>query len=164
MFCRSCGSEIDDKAVICVKCGSKPFSGKAYCIRCGSKVNDEMELCPSCGIRLRPKPINYKKKAKIAKGISLYGFVLTVLLFTVLFIRSSNSPEYIRDKAYVLYEDEEYFYVQNRNLVPEEVQSYWAENIRLGLLLVMSIITTVISSIVAISQSIKSKRQSKRRN
>ena len=148
MYCRLCGSEINDKAVICVKCGGKPFIGKAYCSRCGCKTNDDMELCPSCGARLRPKPIKYKRKAKTAKRVALVGFALTVLIFILLFIRSK--PESIPDSPYMLYSSgtipSEYHWV--RTPVSEEVQSYWAESRRLGVLLVISFITAVISSIV----------------
>jgi uncharacterized membrane protein YvbJ len=31
MFCKNCGKQIDDKAVICVHCGVPPKSEKKYC-------------------------------------------------------------------------------------------------------------------------------------
>jgi hypothetical protein len=52
MFCRNCGSQVDDKAVVCVSCGVHPQKGKKYCQSCGKEVNEISDVCISCGAKL----------------------------------------------------------------------------------------------------------------
>lgn len=52
MFCRNCGKEIDDKAVVCVGCGVPPKKGKTFCGSCGKETNEAAEICISCGVKL----------------------------------------------------------------------------------------------------------------
>lgn len=52
MFCRNCGKEIDDKAVVCVGCGVPPLKGSKYCQACGKDVPEQAEVCVSCGAKL----------------------------------------------------------------------------------------------------------------
>lgn len=53
MYCRVCGSLINDKAEICVKCGCRPLNGNEYCQECGAKTNEKQEMCIRCGCRLK---------------------------------------------------------------------------------------------------------------
>lgn len=52
MFCRNCGNEIDDKAVVCVKCGVRPNDGKAHCQACGKETQPGAVVCVHCGAQL----------------------------------------------------------------------------------------------------------------
>lgn len=52
MYCRNCGKEIDDKAVVCVGCGVPPLKGVKYCQACGKDVPEQAEVCASCGAKL----------------------------------------------------------------------------------------------------------------
>lgn len=52
MYCRNCGKEVAEQAVMCVACGSPPKSGKKFCQNCGSETNPAAEVCPKCGVRL----------------------------------------------------------------------------------------------------------------
>lgn len=52
MYCRNCGSEIDDKAVICVKCGVQTGIGRDFCYNCGSRTEPGAIVCLRCGAGL----------------------------------------------------------------------------------------------------------------
>lgn len=53
MFCRNCGKEISDKAIVCVNCGVRPFASQRFCQECGSTTRQNQEICVNCGVRLR---------------------------------------------------------------------------------------------------------------
>lgn len=55
MFCRNCGKELSDQAVMCVSCGAPPGlprEGHNYCPNCGSKTDPAAQVCMNCGISL----------------------------------------------------------------------------------------------------------------
>ena len=52
MFCRNCGSETADQAVICVKCGCPPKKGSNYCQNCGAATQPIQVVCVKCGVQL----------------------------------------------------------------------------------------------------------------
>lgn len=52
MFCRNCGKEVAEQAVMCVACGVPPKSGKKFCQNCGAETNQAAEVCTKCGVRL----------------------------------------------------------------------------------------------------------------
>lgn len=52
MYCRHCGSEVNEKAVVCVKCGVHPLNDSQHCQECGQPTNEKQEICTSCGCRL----------------------------------------------------------------------------------------------------------------
>ncbi len=52
MYCRTCGAEVADKAVMCVKCGVPPKAGAIYCQNCGEGTNENAEICVKCGVKL----------------------------------------------------------------------------------------------------------------
>lgn len=52
MFCRNCGKEVAEQAVMCVACGVPPKSGKKFCQNCGAETNQAAEICTKCGVRL----------------------------------------------------------------------------------------------------------------
>lgn len=52
MFCRNCGKEVAEQAVMCVACGVPPRSGKKFCQNCGAETNQAAEVCTKCGVRL----------------------------------------------------------------------------------------------------------------
>ena len=60
MYCRNCGKEISNEAVICVHCGVPAGKGNAYCPSCGGEVHPEAVVCVNCGVPLKkqaPKDI-----------------------------------------------------------------------------------------------------------
>lgn len=52
MYCRHCGKEVPDQAVICVGCGVPPRAGKNFCQHCGAQTQPLAEFCIHCGVRL----------------------------------------------------------------------------------------------------------------
>jgi TM2 domain-containing membrane protein YozV len=52
MYCRNCGNEVVDQAVMCVSCGLPPTAGKNYCQACKTPTDPAAEVCRGCGRRL----------------------------------------------------------------------------------------------------------------
>ncbi len=52
MFCRNCGKEVAQVAVICPGCGANPVAGSTYCQNCGAQVDANAEVCVKCGVKL----------------------------------------------------------------------------------------------------------------
>jgi hypothetical protein len=52
MYCRNCGKQVADQAVMCVSCGVPPKNGRNFCQACGAQSNPAAEVCTQCGIRL----------------------------------------------------------------------------------------------------------------
>lgn len=73
MFCRNCGSEMDNLASICVKCGVAVNVGNKYCANCGSPVMPGAAACTTCGASLNVQPAS-QQKSRIAAG--LFGIFL----------------------------------------------------------------------------------------
>ena len=77
MYCRNCGNEMHDEAVICVKCGVPVGKGNSYCAHCGAEVAPEAVICPVCGIGIaasQPQQVNAagsteSPKSKLAAGL-----------------------------------------------------------------------------------------------
>lgn len=55
MYCRTCGKEINDKAVVCIGCGVKPLSGNKFCQNCGAETNSSALICMKCGAKVSRK-------------------------------------------------------------------------------------------------------------
>jgi len=55
MYCRNCGKEVSEEAVVCVACGVPPKRGKSFCQNCGAPTNSEAEMCVKCGAKLKGK-------------------------------------------------------------------------------------------------------------
>ncbi|MFC1717629.1 RDD family protein [Candidatus Poribacteria bacterium] len=59
MFCRNCGKEVSEQAVMCVSCGTPPRKGREFCQNCGAETNPDAEICMSCGVRLAVVVVEY---------------------------------------------------------------------------------------------------------
>lgn len=99
MFCRNCGTQLDDRAVACLKCGANPRAGVSYCWHCGKSTAPAAVVCVSCGVALSAVSHNPRAENKIAAGVcgillgslgihkfilGMTGAGLTMLLVTVL--------------------------------------------------------------------------------
>lgn len=49
MFCRNCGKEVPEQAVVCVNCGVAPGNGTRFCPNCGAETDARAEFCVKCG-------------------------------------------------------------------------------------------------------------------
>ena len=77
MFCRNCGNEMHDEAVVCVKCGVPAGKGNAYCPNCGKDVHPEAVICVACGASLVAPEAPVAQKSKKSKlGAGLLGLFL----------------------------------------------------------------------------------------
>ena len=94
MYCKNCGSEIDEKAYICVKCGVLNGVGDKYCSHCGGEVEKDATVCMKCGYKIEkakeeapasqtphtasaPTTSQTQPKSKVAAG--LLGIFLGVI-------------------------------------------------------------------------------------
>ncbi len=53
MYCRNCGNEVSEKAVMCVACGVPPKAGTKYCSNCKSETDPNAAICMKCGVALK---------------------------------------------------------------------------------------------------------------
>ena len=72
MYCRNCGKEISNEAVLCVHCGVPAGKGDSFCSNCGGEVHPEAVICVNCGVSLKKKlPTEGIQKRNIAVAIIL---------------------------------------------------------------------------------------------
>jgi len=74
MYCRNCGKEVAEQALMCVACGVPPKNGKKVCQNCGQETDPSAELCTKCGVRLAIGPPQDTAKSRLAAGV--LGIVL----------------------------------------------------------------------------------------
>ncbi len=55
MYCRTCGSQIENETVVCMHCGCKPLVGHNYCQNCGATTTEGQVVCLNCGFSLQAK-------------------------------------------------------------------------------------------------------------
>lgn len=79
MYCRNCGSEMHNEAVVCVKCGVPAGKGNNYCNNCGSEVNPEAVFCVNCGVSLSSPETSVPKGEKSRIVAGLLGIFLGAL-------------------------------------------------------------------------------------
>ena len=68
MFCRTCGKEVSNEAMMCMACGSPPTAGNKHCQSCGAETNPNAEMCTKCGVRLVGGSVS-APKSKMAAGL-----------------------------------------------------------------------------------------------
>ena len=92
MYCRTCGSKMNDNAEICVKCGVKRNVGSDFCQVCGAKTLANMTNCKKCGAKLMKamSSAQIKKKA-VSKGKKTIGNILLVLGVILLIAMIANT-------------------------------------------------------------------------
>ncbi len=61
MYCRNCGNEVSEKAIMCVACGTPPKAENKYCYNCKSDTAPNANICMKCGV-----PINEDVKIDTA--------------------------------------------------------------------------------------------------
>ena len=68
MFCRNCGTEINENAVACMTCGFAKGTGEKFCANCGKEVTPGAAVCVSCGAAIqavKAEVINNGQKSKL---------------------------------------------------------------------------------------------------
>ncbi len=72
MYCKNCGNQMNDLAVVCVKCGSAKGAGANYCPNCGAATLPGAQICTHCGVALYTPAAGFSgqgQKSKIAAGL-----------------------------------------------------------------------------------------------
>ena len=69
MYCRNCGNEMNNEAVVCVKCGAPKGKGNTFCSNCGNTVGPNAEFCMNCGVSFKKPEEPKGDKSKIAAGL-----------------------------------------------------------------------------------------------
>ena len=69
MFCRNCGSQMDNNANVCIKCGVAAGVGQAFCSNCGSQTAPGAVVCTRCGFGLNSASAGGAQKSKMAAGL-----------------------------------------------------------------------------------------------
>lgn len=69
MFCRHCGMQLDNQAVVCVRCGRTPHNGAYYCWYCGAQVNPIAQVCTNCGVSLVQTQGYTSDKSRLVAGL-----------------------------------------------------------------------------------------------
>ena len=69
MFCKNCGKQMDDMAVVCLNCGVAKNAGNSYCSNCGAQTTPGATFCISCGASVAQAVNPNDQKSKIAAGL-----------------------------------------------------------------------------------------------
>ena len=56
MFCRSCGSFMEDEHMVCSQCGTRKGDGNSFCSECGAAVVPGTAFCQNCGVSFTAAP------------------------------------------------------------------------------------------------------------
>jgi len=59
MYCRNCGNEVSEKAIMCVACGTPPKAGDKFCPNCKAETTPNASICMKCGVSLKHDNIIY---------------------------------------------------------------------------------------------------------
>ena len=59
MYCRNCGNEVSEKAIMCVACGTPPKAGDKFCSNCKAETTSGALICMKCGVSLKHDNIVY---------------------------------------------------------------------------------------------------------
>ncbi|MBP5582123.1 MAG: TM2 domain-containing protein, partial [Ruminococcus sp.] len=70
MYCKHCGSAVEQGAAICTHCGTPVGQGMNFCQNCGSQVQPGAAVCMSCGFSTVTKTVAPPgAKSKVAAGL-----------------------------------------------------------------------------------------------
>lgn len=69
MYCRNCGTEMNDNQAICVKCGVKTGEGTTFCPNCGQTTEPGAEVCLKCGVALKKAGDNLNGQDKVVMAV-----------------------------------------------------------------------------------------------
>lgn len=53
-YCKNCGAELNENAVVCTRCGVLVGEGKRFCPFCGAEPDPLASICVKCGYELKP--------------------------------------------------------------------------------------------------------------
>lgn len=83
MYCKNCGTQMADEAVVCVNCGVAKGAGVAYCHNCGKELAPGAAVCLACGVAAAPQAQKSDKNKLVAAllafflgGLGIHNFYL----------------------------------------------------------------------------------------
>ena len=79
MYCKACGSEMNENQAICLKCGVETGKGNSYCSNCGKPVAPEAAVCLNCGVAIKSE--DKKKNEKYLNGHDKMVIALVCFFF-----------------------------------------------------------------------------------
>lgn len=59
MFCRNCGTPMEDQAGFCMSCGTIKNGGDRFCQNCGIETDPNASVCIKCGVFLKKSKGNF---------------------------------------------------------------------------------------------------------
>ena len=80
MFCRNCGKQVADQAIVCVSCGCPPRNGTNFCVNCGTPTSPVAQSCTHCGVGLPapPPPIVPEHERKTSR-MAIAALILAIV-------------------------------------------------------------------------------------
>ena len=69
MYCKNCGTEMNENAAVCLKCGVNANAGNAFCKNCGASVAPNAAVCLNCGSSISSQNKMAGSKSKIVAGL-----------------------------------------------------------------------------------------------
>lgn len=72
MYCRNCGTKINEGAAVCTNCGFKVGTGNKFCPNCGSETAPGQAVCVKCGYNLTGGGIGDRKDWTVALLLSIF--------------------------------------------------------------------------------------------
>lgn len=84
MYCRNCGTEMNDGQAVCLNCGVKKNEGTSYCASCGKEVAVNADVCLNCGASLKKAGGDLNGQDKIVMalicfflgGLGIHNFMM----------------------------------------------------------------------------------------
>ena len=97
MYCKNCGKEVSEKAIVCPGCGVPPLSEHNHCQHCGVPTQSNQVMCIKCGMSLvsdsgdmdigsgrEGSQMDTQKAMRICIVLSWIFGILSLLLYFVL--------------------------------------------------------------------------------
>lgn len=86
MYCKNCGSQIDDNAFVCVHCGVRTDADienksdkRKFCPYCGNELDGNAYICVRCGKIVADEP---KRRGTSTTKFAVISFIFTLLTVT----------------------------------------------------------------------------------
>ena len=93
MYCKNCGSKMNENAVVCVKCGVARGNGNSYCTNCEKATNLNAAVCLSCGYSL----VNLQTQSSVEDdgniGWGILGFSIPLIGLILYLVWKDSKPK-----------------------------------------------------------------------
>ncbi len=82
MFCKNCGTAMNDNQDFCTNCGAKKGNGDKFCANCGQPIAPNADICLNCGMSVKKNYLNGHDKVSMAVlcfflgGLGIHNFVM----------------------------------------------------------------------------------------